>query len=184
MSSLHASHSRKNDLADDDKKRMATQGDIAASREFVGQEFAELEFAELEFAGQTEQPPLPGDAQLQTKTFSVAERKGTTPTGSDVRSGPQILVMGVIPSVPQSSDNNRQFALLLMGVVGFVLLIACTSIASLQFARASVRHGNCDSRSSRSKPLARSRSTADRGLFAFVAGRWGGVIQRRLVAKP
>ncbi len=33
-------------------------------------------------------------------------------------------------------DYNRQFALLLMGVVGMVLLIACTNISTVQFARA------------------------------------------------
>jgi len=36
-------------------------------------------------------------------------------------------------------DCNRQFAFLLMGVVGFVLLIVCANIATLELARGARR---------------------------------------------
>ncbi|HEY6410265.1 MAG TPA: ABC transporter permease, partial [Ktedonobacteraceae bacterium] len=48
-----------------------------------------------------------------------------------------MLIVGLRDSIVL--DYNRQFALLLMGVVGLVLMIACINIATLQFARASVR---------------------------------------------
>jgi putative ABC transport system permease protein len=55
----------------------------------------------------------------------------------DAYKGWQLRVMPVREFV--NSDLTRQYTLLLMGAVGFVLLIACADVANVQFARVSGR---------------------------------------------
>jgi putative ABC transport system permease protein len=55
----------------------------------------------------------------------------------DSYKGWQLRVMTVRESA--TSDLTRQYTLLLMGAVGFVLLIACADVANVQFARISGR---------------------------------------------
>lgn len=55
----------------------------------------------------------------------------------DVNKGWQIRVMPVREFA--TGDLTRQYTLLLMGAVGFVLLIACADVANVQFARVSGR---------------------------------------------
>jgi putative ABC transport system permease protein len=74
----------------------------------------------------------------------------------DSYKGWQLRVMTVRESA--NSDLTRQYTLLLLGAVGFVLLIACADVANVQFARVSGRQ----------KELAvRSALGASRGRIVF-----------------
>ena len=80
------------------------------------------------------------NAQVST-TQAAAEMRTITDRQSgaypDSYKGWQLRVMPL--SVFATSDLTRQYTLLLMGAVGFVLLIACADVANVQFARVTGR---------------------------------------------
>ncbi len=81
-----------------------------------------------------------------------------------------MLLVGLRDSIVL--DYNRQFSLLLMGVVGFVLLNRLHEHCHPAIcARLWAATGDCDSRSSWSKPLAGPTPTADGEHFAVAVGR-------------
>ena len=73
--------------------------------------------------------------QAAAEMRGLAQREATE--YPDASKGWQLRVMPVRESV--NSDLTRQYTLLLMGAVGFVLLIACADVANVQFARVSGR---------------------------------------------
>jgi putative ABC transport system permease protein len=87
-----------------------------------------------------------------------------------------IRVIGLRDSIVL--DYNRQFALLLMGVVGFVLLIACTNIATLQFARASGRQREIAIRAAlgASRRRVLSQLLTESVLLSLLGGATGAVL--------
>jgi putative ABC transport system permease protein len=85
-------------------------------------------------------------------------------------------------------DYNRQFALLLMGVVGMVLLIACTNMSAVQFARAVGRRSEIAVRAAlgaRRQDLFRQFLVENMlldiagGAFAILLAMYGVAILRR-----
>ncbi len=73
--------------------------------------------------------------QATAEMSSISERE--TDAYPDSYKGWQLRVMPVREFA--TSDLTRQYTLLLMGAVGFVLLIACADVANVQFARVSGR---------------------------------------------
>src|SRR5258708_324027 len=73
--------------------------------------------------------------QATTEMSALAQRE--TDAYPDSYKGWQLRVMPVREFA--TSDLTRQYTLLLMGAVGFVLLIACADVANVQFARVSGR---------------------------------------------
>jgi putative ABC transport system permease protein len=81
---------------------------------------------------------LKPDASIKQATAemsAIAQRE--TDAYPDAYKGWQLRVMPVREFA--TSDLTRQYTLLLMGAVGFVLLIACADVANVQFARVSGR---------------------------------------------
>jgi predicted permease len=81
---------------------------------------------------------LKPDASIKQATAemtAIAQRQ--TDAYPDSYKGWQLRVMSVREFA--NSDLTRQYTLLLMGAVGFVLLIACADVANVQFARVSGR---------------------------------------------
>jgi putative ABC transport system permease protein len=72
-------------------------------------------------------------------------------------------------------DYNRQFALLLMGVVGMVLLIACTNMSAVQFARAVRRRSETAVRAAlgASRPALFRQFFVENMLLAIAGGALG-----------
>jgi putative ABC transport system permease protein len=73
--------------------------------------------------------------QAAAEMSAIAQRE--TDAYPDSYKGWQLRVMSVREFA--NSDLTRQYTLLLMGAVGFVLLIACADVANVQFARVSGR---------------------------------------------
>jgi putative ABC transport system permease protein len=73
--------------------------------------------------------------QAAAEMGAIAQRESDA--YPDAHKGWQLRVMPVREFA--TSDLTRQYTLLLMGAVGFVLLIACADVANVQFARVSGR---------------------------------------------
>jgi putative ABC transport system permease protein len=73
--------------------------------------------------------------QASAEMIGLAQREAAA--YPDASKGWQLRVMPAREFA--SSDLTRQYTLLLMGAVGFVLLIACADVANVQFARVSGR---------------------------------------------
>jgi putative ABC transport system permease protein len=74
-------------------------------------------------------------AQAAAEMSTITQRQANT--YPDDYKGWQLRVMPIREYA--TSDLTRQYTLLLMGAVGFVLLIACADVANVQFARISGR---------------------------------------------
>jgi putative ABC transport system permease protein len=74
-------------------------------------------------------------AQAAAEMSTITQRQAET--YPDPYKGWQLRVMPIREYA--TSDLTRQYTLLLMGAVGFVLLIACADVANVQFARVSGR---------------------------------------------
>lgn len=74
--------------------------------------------------------------QAAAEIRTIRARQGTA--YPDVYKGWNLRVM-TLPNFA-TNDLTRQFTFLLLGAVGFVLLIACADVANVQFARVTGRH--------------------------------------------
>jgi putative ABC transport system permease protein len=75
-------------------------------------------------------------AQAAAEMSTITARQ--TETYPDTYKGWDLRVMPI--SEFSSGDLTRQYTFLLLGAVGFVLLIACADVANVQFARVTGRH--------------------------------------------
>lgn len=83
--------------------------------------------------GQLKADASPGSAAAEMKAITQRQAEAYP----DSYKGWQLRMMPVREFA--TSDLTRQYILLLMGAVGFVLLIACADVANVQFARVSGR---------------------------------------------
>ena len=80
----------------------------------------------------------------QGVTFTQASAEMHTITARQAQAFPDVYNGWNLHAMPLSAfatgDLTRQFMFLLLGAVGFVLLIACADVANVQFARVTGRH--------------------------------------------
>jgi len=104
--------------------------------------------------------------QAAAEMSGLAQREAAT--YPDSSKGWQLRVLPVREFA--SSDLTRQYTLLLMGAVGFVLLIACADVANVQFARVSAVRRNWRCERPWGKPRAHRVPTAHGEYSAGTAG--------------
>jgi putative ABC transport system permease protein len=109
--------------------------------------------------------------QATAEMGAMAQRQAET--YPDSYKGWQLRVMPVREFA--TSDLTRQYTLLLMGAVGFVLLIACADVANVQFARVSGRQKELAVRSAMGASRGRivSQLLTESILLAFLGSAVG-----------